>query len=98
MNGLLDKLEIQPDATCLNIARAPLGLHLFHAPLGHLHADDRFPFSNQGSNLLLELSAIPSYQYTFPLRGIATSSHEEIDCLVVAKDYCWRAFVINHVE
>ena len=48
IDRFLDQLEIQPDALCLNIARAPFGFHLFHPPLGHLYADDRFPFRDQG--------------------------------------------------
>ena len=67
MDRFLDKLEIQPDALGLDIARAPPGFHLSHAPLGHLHADDRFPFRDQGSNLLLEPLAIPGDQYTLAL-------------------------------
>src|SRR5260370_22304614 len=95
MNRFLDKLEIQPDSTRLNIARTPPGFHLFHAPLGHLHTDDRFPFSDQGSNLLLEPPAIPIDQYALALRGIATGPHVEIHCLVVANDHPWRAFAID---
>src|SRR6266550_378957 len=98
MNRFLDKLEIQPDATCLNSASTPLGFHLLHAPLGHLHANNRFPFSDQGSNLLLEPSAIPGVQYALPLRGIAAEPHVEIHGLVVADDHCWRAFLVNHIE
>src|SRR2546421_12392547 len=98
MYRLLDKLEIQPDAACLYIARAPPGFHLFHAPLGHLHTDDRFPLSDQGSNLLFEPPAIPGGQYALALRGIAGGSHEEVHGLVVANDYCWRAFAIHHIE
>src|SRR5229473_5667834 len=98
MNWFLDKLEIQPDAMYLNIASAPPGFHLFHAPLGHLHADDCFPFSDQGSNLLLEPLAIPGSQYALSLRGIAIDPHEEIHGLVVANDHCWRTFAINHIE
>src|SRR6266699_5492177 len=78
MNRFLDKLEIQPDAACLDIASAPFGFHLFHAPLGHLHADNRFPFSDQGSNLLLEPPAIPGIQYALPLRSIAAGPPIEI--------------------
>src|SRR5712691_12813517 len=98
MNRFLDQLEIQPDSTCLNIASAPSGFHLFHAPLGHLHADDRFPFRDQGNNLLLEPSAIPGDQYALALSGIAIGPHEEIHSLVVANDHCWRAFEVNHIE
>src|SRR2546423_339544 len=98
MNWFLDKLEIQPDSLCLNITRAPFGFYLSHAPLSHLHADDRFPFSDQGSNLLLEPLAIPGDQYTLALRGIASGLHVEVHSLVVADDHCWRAFVVNHIE
>src|SRR5437879_3296866 len=98
MNGFLDKLEIQPDSTFLNIASAPSGFHLFHPPLGYLHTDDHFPFGDQRSNLLLELSAIPGVQYALSLRGIAICPYEEIHCLVVAYDHCWRAFAIDHIE
>src|SRR5438309_2226972 len=98
MNRFLDKLEIQPDSTRLNIASAPPGFHLLHAPLGHLHTDNRFPFSDQGSNLLLESPPVPGVQYAFPLRGITTGPHEEIHGLVVGDDYCWRAVTIHHVE
>src|SRR5712692_6189235 len=98
MDRFFDKLEIQPDATCLNIASAPFGFHLFHAPLGHLHADNRFPFSDQGSNLLFELPAIPGVQYALPFRGIAAGAHVEIHGLVVANDHCWRALLVNHIE
>src|SRR2546423_857036 len=76
----------------------PACFYLFHAPLDHLHADDRFPFSDQGSNLLLEPSAIPGVQYALLFRGIAIGPHEEIHGLVVANDHCWRAFVVNHIE
>src|SRR6266481_1666686 len=98
MNRFLDKLEIQPDSPCLNIASAPPGFHLFHAPLGYLHSNDFFPFSDQGSNLLLESPAIPSSQYALALRGIATGPHVEIHCLVVANDHPRRAFAINHLD
>src|SRR5947209_12869146 len=98
MDRLLDKLEIQPDATCLNIASTPFGFHLFHAPLGHFHTDDGFPLSDQGSNLLFESPAIPAGQYALALRGIAIDTHEEVHGLVVANDYCWRAFAIHHIE
>src|SRR6266566_9795339 len=98
MNRFLDKLEIQPDATCLYVASAPFGFHLFHAPLGHLHADDRFPFSDQGSYLFFEPPAIPGSQYALALRGVAADPYEEIHSLVVANDYCWRAFAIHHIE
>src|SRR6266568_6075621 len=83
---------------CLNIASAPFGFHLFHTPFGHLDADNRFPFSDQGSNLLLEPPAIPGVQYALPLRGVAAGSHVEIHGLVVANDYLWRALLVNHIE
>src|SRR6266516_8025212 len=98
MNRFLVLLEIQPDATRLTVARAPPGFHLFHAPLGHLHADNSFPFSDQRSNLLLEPSTIPGSQDALAHRGIATGPHEEIHGLVVAKAHCWRALVIQHIE
>src|SRR2546428_6469284 len=98
MRRFLDKLEIQPDAMCLNIASTPFGFHLFHAPFDYLYADDRFPFGDQGSNLLLEPLAVPGEQYALPLRGIATGPHVEIHGLVVANDHCWRALVVNHIE
>src|SRR6266567_2863334 len=98
MNRFLDQLEIQPDATRLDVARTPPGFHLFHPPLGHLHADDRFPFRNQRSNLLLEPSTIPGSQDALAHRGIATGPHEEIHGLVVAKAHYWRALVILHIE
>ena len=53
IDRFLDQLEIQPDSLSLDIASAPLGFHLFHTPLCHLHTDDRFPFSDQGSNSML---------------------------------------------
>src|SRR2546429_1156865 len=80
------------------IASAPSGFHLFHAPLGHLHADNCFPFSDQGSNLLLEPPAIPGVQYVLPFRGVAAGPHVEIHGLVVANDYCWQALLVNHIE
>src|SRR5438270_8846956 len=98
MDRFLDKLEIQPDATCLDVASAPFGFHLFHAPLGYLHADDHFPLSDQGSNLLLEPPAIPGIQYALPLKGITAGPHVEIHGLVVANDHCWRALLVNHIE
>src|SRR6266568_1077719 len=98
MNRFLDKLEIQPDALSLNITRAPFGFHLLHSPLYHLHANDRFPFRDQGSNLFLESLAIPGDQYTFALSDIATRPHEEIHGLVVTDDHCWRTFVVYHIE
>src|SRR5260370_28945697 len=98
MYRFLDHFKIQPDSTRLNITSAPLGFHLFHPPLGHLHTNNRFPFSNQRSNLFLELSAIPGDQYTFPFTGTATGSHVKIHCLVIAKHYRWRALLINHIE
>src|SRR5437763_908253 len=98
MNRFLNKLEIQPDALSLDIASAPFGFHLSHAPFGHLHANDRFPFRDQGSNLLLEPLAIPGDQYALALRGIAIGPHEEVHRLVVANDYCWSAFIVYHIE
>src|SRR5260370_28147689 len=98
MNRFLDELEIQPDALCLNIASAPPGFHLFHAPLVHLHTNDCFPFSDKGSDLLLEPLTIPCDQYALTRRGVATWPHEEIHDLVVADDHCRRAFVINTIQ
>src|SRR2546425_5271599 len=98
MHRFLDKLEIQPDTLSLDITRAPPGFHLFYAPLGHLHTDDRFPFRDQGINLLLEPLAIPGDQYTLALRVIAFRLHVEIHGLVVANDHCWRTFAIYHIE
>src|SRR6266496_797909 len=98
MNRFLDQLEIQPDALCLNIARAPPGFHLSYSPLCHLHTDDRLPFSDQGSNLLLESLAIPGDQYALTPKRIASGLHEEIHSLVVANDHCWRAFVVQHIK
>src|SRR5205823_1548398 len=86
------------DSSCLNIARAPPGFHLFHAPLSHLHANDRFPFRDQGSNLLLEPLAIPGDQDALTLRGVTTWPHEEIHRLVVADDHGRGAFVVHHIE
>ena len=98
MNWFLDKLEIQPDATCLDVAGAPFGFHLFHAPLGYLYVDDRFPFRDQGSNLFFEPAAIPGVQDALSRRGIAVGPHEEVHGFVVANDHCWRAFLIDHIE
>jgi hypothetical protein len=58
IDRFLDQLEIQPDALSFNITRAPFGFHLFYAPLCHLHADNRFPFNDQGSILLQLISPL----------------------------------------
>src|SRR5438067_10536697 len=98
MNRFLDQLEIQPDSSCLNIARAPPGFHLFHAPPGHLRPNDRFPFLDQWSNLLLEPLATPGDQDALTLRGVTTGPHEEHHSLVVADDHCWRTFARGHIK
>src|SRR5438034_7933572 len=98
MNRFLDQLEIQPDALSLNIARTPPGFHLSHSPLDHLHADDRFPFRDQGSNLLLEPPAIPGDQDALPLSGVATGPHKEVHSPVVADNHCWGTFIVYHIE
>src|SRR6266851_3756824 len=86
MHGFLDEFEIQPDATCLNIAGTPAGFHLFHAPASHLHANDRFPFGDKGRNLFFEAAAVPGGQYAPALRGITGGAGEEVHDLVVAND------------
>lgn len=46
--GFFGEFEIEPDAACFYVTRAPSGFHLFDLPGVGLNADDGLPFFEQG--------------------------------------------------
>ena len=83
---LLGELEVQPDATGLCIAGAPLGLHLLDAPRINLNAQGRLPYFQKGRNQFLELLAIPTLQHSLSLLSSGLPPRMEFDGGFVAHD------------
>ena len=93
-----DQFEVEPDALCLDVARAPARLHLFDAPLGDVNAKDGFPLGDERRNEQFELLSIPREQHTFTLSNIAAGAHHQIEAGVVTDGDMRRASLIDDIE
>src|SRR5260370_5134506 len=59
LDGLLRKLEVQPDSPGVDPARAPLGLHAPDTNLGRSDSPKRLPFGHARSGERAQALAIP---------------------------------------
>src|SRR5438128_2333430 len=93
---LFGEFKVQPDATGVSVACAPLGFHSFDAVRGYLKAQGRLPFVQKWRDQFPQLLAIPTLQDSLALRGIhfwpdmefdgRFIAHQNFGCRIVAQD------------